>query len=79
MQYQKVIIATDDARGTSTDGQLQEFVVLGISARANLFCWLHKERSFHKGHQKFLALSGCHISLQLRTLEHLGQFLYGGR
>lgn len=75
MQYQEIIIAADDISGAATDGQLQEFVILGVSARADLFCWLDKECSFDKGRQEFLALRCCHISLEFRALEHLGQFL----
>jgi hypothetical protein len=75
MQYQKIVIATNDIGDSATDGQLEKLIILGISARTDLFRWLCEERSFNKGCQKFFALGSDHIALKLPTLEHLGQFL----
>ncbi len=74
MQYQKIVITTNDIGGSSTDRQLQKLIILGISARADLLRWLHEERSFNKGCKKFVALDGGHVALKLLTLKHLGQF-----
>ena len=72
MRCQKIIIAADDMGGAARDSQFQELVILRISACSNYLCCLHEKRSLNKGRKKFFPLGGCHISLKLRTLKHIG-------
>jgi len=78
MQRQKIGIARDDMGGAPTDGQLQKLVIFGISARVDLFCWLHVKRSFNEDRKKLFSFGRRHVSLKFPTLKHLGQFLQGG-
>lgn len=74
MEDEQVLIAGDDVRGVSGDGEFEEFVVERIAAGLNCFA----DRDFHgtgqSPRQEFFPEADCHISLEFWLADHANQF-----
>jgi len=74
MQRKQIAIACNDGIGPAIEGNLQEFVVLGIAAGLHPMGYIDHNGKARQQSKELIPVRRFQIAIEFRAAQHLAQF-----
>jgi hypothetical protein len=78
MQYQQILVPTDDMGGLATEGEFEKFIVLRVATVGHNISDHHSLRLPHQSREELQPFFFIDIFVETGTAEDVIQFCHGG-